>query len=152
MCLRFQARYPVRFHELNFIEMVGVRASRCLEKLEGHKKLMRYERSSVNQIRKAARIKKHNKTNPKSLSWHFVWLSHDKRFYRQPAGRAKVTRYYHPCRCSVARLFSRARPFLIALLPHLLDTACPAAKLPRVWCSILVVKTTRNMHTGLFSK
>ena len=39
---------------------------------------------------------------------------------------------------------------LIALPPHLLDTASPAAKLPRVWCSILVVKTTRNMHTALF--
>ena len=41
---------------------------------------------------------------------------------------------------------------LIALPPRLLDNVSPAAKLPRVWCSVLVVKTTRNMHTALFSK
>ena len=34
------------------------RARRFAKKLEGHKKLMRYEQRAVNQIRKAARIKK----------------------------------------------------------------------------------------------
>ncbi len=34
------------------------RARRFAKKLEGHRKLMRYERRAVNQIRKAARIKK----------------------------------------------------------------------------------------------
>ena len=34
------------------------RARRCAIKLEGHRKLMRYEQRAVNQIRKAARVKK----------------------------------------------------------------------------------------------
>jgi len=34
------------------------RARRFAKKLEGHRKLMRYEQRAVNQIRKAARIKK----------------------------------------------------------------------------------------------
>jgi len=34
------------------------RARRLAKKLEGHRKLMRYEQRAVNQIRKVARIKK----------------------------------------------------------------------------------------------
>jgi hypothetical protein len=34
------------------------RVRRFAKKLEGHRKLMRYEQRAVNQIRKAARIKK----------------------------------------------------------------------------------------------
>ena len=54
------------------------RARRFAKKLEGHRKLMRYERRAVNQIRKAAQIKKITKRTQGPGTCR----GGDKRFYR----------------------------------------------------------------------
>ena len=48
------------------------RARRFAKKLEGHRKLMRYEQRAVKQIRKAARIKK-SQNEPQGLDR--VWVA-----------------------------------------------------------------------------
>ena len=81
-----------------------------------------------------------------------LYLGGDKRFYRNLLGRVCPLHRYHYFRCDLKKVFPALASFLIALPTALLDPASPPDKTVRDRCSILVVKTTRNMHTALFSK
>ena len=61
------------------------------ERIDEHRRLMRYEQRAVNQIRKAASIKKKQNEPNRAVGRHFS-LTHDKGFYRN-----------FECRCMMMR-------------------------------------------------